>query len=31
MQLQMSAQDYFIQADESMIERVLVNLLTNAQ
>lgn len=27
----MSAQDYFIQADESMIERVLVNLLTNAQ
>ena len=30
-ELEISAQDYFIQADESMIERVLVNLLTNAQ
>ncbi|WP_300675415.1 ATP-binding protein [Soonwooa sp.] len=29
--LEISAQDYFILADETMIERVLINLLTNAQ
>lgn len=29
--LDVDLQDFFVQADESMIERVLVNLLTNAQ
>ncbi len=29
--LEFSSHDYFVEADETMIERVLVNLLTNAQ